>query len=52
VIYGTVPGVGDRVSRLVLGASAFSPERMELARAMLDPFVAAGGTTVVICGSK
>jgi aryl-alcohol dehydrogenase-like predicted oxidoreductase len=46
VNYGTVPGVGDRVSRLVLGASAFSPERMELARAMLDPFVAAGGTAV------
>jgi 1-deoxyxylulose-5-phosphate synthase len=46
VIYGTIPGVGDRVSRLVLGASAFSPDRMALARGMLDAFVAAGGTTV------
>ena len=46
MIYGTIPGLGDRVSRLVLGASAFSPDRMALARGMLDAFVAAGGTTV------
>ena len=46
MIYGVIPGVGDRVSRLVLGASQFSPERMELARSMLDSFMAAGGTTV------
>jgi aryl-alcohol dehydrogenase-like predicted oxidoreductase len=46
MIYGCIPGVGARVSRLGLGASRFSPERMELVRAMLDPFVAAGGTMI------
>ncbi len=45
MIYGAIPGVGDRVSRLVLGASRFSPERMEFGGSILDPFVAAGGTT-------
>src|SRR3982074_2179213 len=46
--YGTIPGVGDRVSRLVLGSMVFStePEAFENTCRLLDRFVAAGGTTV------
>ncbi len=46
MLYGTVPSVGDRVSRLVLGSAAFSLERQDLVASLLDRFVAAGGTTV------
>lgn len=46
MIYGTVPGVGDRVSRLVLGSLALTPERMDLTTSLLDTFVAAGGTAI------
>jgi 1-deoxyxylulose-5-phosphate synthase len=46
--YGTIPGVGDRVSRLVLGSMVFStePEAFENTCRLLDRFAAAGGTTV------
>ena len=46
--YGSIPGVGDRVSRLVLGSMVLStePERFDNACRLLDRFVAAGGTTV------
>jgi aryl-alcohol dehydrogenase-like predicted oxidoreductase len=47
--YGVVPGVAQRVSRLVLGGGEFSaaePARQELACALLDTFVAHGGTLV------
>src|SRR5258708_29159769 len=46
--YGTIPGVGDRVSRLVLGSMVFStePAAFENTCRLLDRFAAAGGTTV------
>lgn len=46
--YGSIPGVGDRVSRLVLGSMVFStdPDRFENTCKLLDRFVEAGGTTV------
>src|SRR5579859_4984249 len=46
--YGSIPGVADRVSRLVLGSMVFSTEPAEFDNTcrLLDRFVAAGGTTV------
>src|SRR5712692_6168514 len=46
--YGSIPGVGDRVSRLVLGSMVFStePAAFDNACRLLDRFTAAGGTTV------
>jgi aryl-alcohol dehydrogenase-like predicted oxidoreductase len=46
--YGSIPGVGDRVSRLVLGSMIFStePEAFDNTSRLLDRFVSAGGTTV------
>src|ERR1700682_6622682 len=46
--YGSIPGVGDRVSRLVLGSMVFStePEKFDTTCRLLDRFVSAGGTTV------
>jgi 1-deoxyxylulose-5-phosphate synthase len=46
--YGSIPGVGDRVSRLVMGSMVFStePEAFDNTCRLLDRFVAAGGTTV------
>src|SRR5579859_6261050 len=46
--YGSIPGVGDRVSRLVLGSMVFStePEAFDNTCRLLDRFAAAGGTTV------
>src|ERR1700694_2726267 len=46
--YGSIPGVGDRVSRLVLGSIAFStdPEEFDNTRRLLDRFASVGGTTV------
>jgi aryl-alcohol dehydrogenase-like predicted oxidoreductase len=48
VRYGSIPGVSARVSRLVLGSMVFAtdPERFDNACALLDRFVAAGGTAV------
>jgi len=46
--YGSIPGVGDRVSRLVLGSMVFGtqPEAFDNTCRLLDRFAAAGGTTV------
>ncbi len=46
--YGSIPGVGDRVSRLVLGSMVFSiqPEAFDNTCRLLDHFTRAGGTTV------
>jgi 1-deoxyxylulose-5-phosphate synthase len=46
--YGSIPGVGDRVSRLVLGSMVFStaPDKIDNAFGLLDRFVGAGGTAV------
>ena len=44
--YGEIPGVAKPVSRLVLGGGPFNPERMEQTAALLDAFVAAGGTAI------
>jgi 1-deoxyxylulose-5-phosphate synthase len=46
--YGAIDGVGDRVSRLVLGSMVFSTEANAFRNAcqLLDRFVAAGGTAV------
>jgi 1-deoxyxylulose-5-phosphate synthase len=46
--YGTIPGVGDRVSRLVLGSMVFStePDKIDNTFRLLDRFAAAGGTAV------
>lgn len=46
MFYAAIPSVGDRVSRLVLGSMIISPEHREVAFALLDAFVAAGGTAV------
>lgn len=46
--YGSIPGVGDRVSRLVLGSMVFStePKAFENTCRLLDRFASAGGTTI------
>lgn len=46
--YGAIPGVSDRVSRLVMGSMVFStdPDRFANTCKLLDRFVAAGGTTI------
>ena len=44
--YGSVANVSDRLSRLVLGSMVFSTEKQQLTNALLDRFVAAGGTAV------
>jgi aryl-alcohol dehydrogenase-like predicted oxidoreductase len=46
--YGSIHGVGDAVSRLVLGSMVFStePEAFDNTCRLLDHFAAAGGTTV------
>ena len=46
--YGSIPGIGDRVSRLVMGSMVFStePAAFENTCRLLDRFVGAGGTTV------
>src|SRR5437763_1267346 len=46
--YGSVPNVGDNVSRLVMGSMVFGvePEKFENTCALLDNFVEAGGTTI------
>src|SRR3712207_3613759 len=44
--YGSLPGVSDRVSRVVMGSMVFSTDRFELRCDLLDRFVEAGGTAV------
>ena len=44
--YGSIPGVGKPVSRLVLGSMIFHTERQALTDELLDAFVAAGGTAI------
>jgi aryl-alcohol dehydrogenase-like predicted oxidoreductase len=44
--YGTIPGVARPVSRLVLGTMVFHTERQAQTDALLDAFVAAGGTAI------
>ena len=46
--YGSISGVGDRVSRLVMGSMVFGmePDRFENTCKLLDRFVEAGGTTI------
>jgi aryl-alcohol dehydrogenase-like predicted oxidoreductase len=46
--YGSIPGIDQRVSRLVLGSMALAtaPERFENTCRLLDRFVAVGGTAV------
>lgn len=44
--YGAVPGIGNHISRLVLGSDAISAERMDQATSLLDLFVASGGTAI------
>jgi aryl-alcohol dehydrogenase-like predicted oxidoreductase len=46
MIYGSIPGVGARVSRLIFGMGRFAPEWFERAGALLDRFVAAGGNAI------
>jgi aryl-alcohol dehydrogenase-like predicted oxidoreductase len=46
VQYGAIPGVGDRVSRLILGGLLFSADDTALINDLLDRYVAAGGTTL------
>lgn len=46
--YGTIPGVSERVSRLVMGSMVFGtePEKIENTYRLLDRFREAGGTIV------
>jgi aryl-alcohol dehydrogenase-like predicted oxidoreductase len=46
VKYGSIPPLGDRVSRLVLGSASLSTDNQDLVNALLDAFVAAGGNAV------
>ena len=46
MIYGSIEGVGNRVSRLGLGSMALNLDSMELTTSLLDRFVAAGGTAI------
>jgi aryl-alcohol dehydrogenase-like predicted oxidoreductase len=41
--YGSVAGVGDRISRLVMGSMVFSARPVDEVHALYDRFVAAGG---------
>jgi aryl-alcohol dehydrogenase-like predicted oxidoreductase len=43
VKYGAVPGVGERVSRLVMGSMVFSVRPIDEVHRLYDRFVAAGG---------
>ncbi len=44
--HGRIEGVGKPVSRLVLGCGSFRPDDMTRAEAVLDAFLAAGGTAL------
>ena len=43
---GSIPGVGDRISRVVLGSDTISSARLDQATSVLETFVAAGGTAI------
>jgi aryl-alcohol dehydrogenase-like predicted oxidoreductase len=44
--YASIPGVGERVSRLILGGLFFTPDNAALTHELLERFIAAGGTTI------
>jgi aryl-alcohol dehydrogenase-like predicted oxidoreductase len=44
--YGSIPNVGGRISRLVLGSMVFSTENQDRTNEILDRFLEAGGTAV------
>jgi 1-deoxyxylulose-5-phosphate synthase len=44
--YGSIAGVGDRVSRVILGGLFFGPDDEALTHGLLDRYVAAGGSTL------
>ncbi|MBI3970418.1 MAG: aldo/keto reductase [Chloroflexi bacterium] len=44
--YATIPGLDRPASRLVLGSMAFGPQNQNLAGAMIDYFLAAGGNLI------
>jgi aryl-alcohol dehydrogenase-like predicted oxidoreductase len=44
--YGALPGVSDRVSRLVMGSMVFSSEKQELTNELLDRWIEVGGTAI------
>ncbi|MBM4419060.1 MAG: aldo/keto reductase [Chloroflexi bacterium] len=44
--YGTIRGLGDRVSRLILGSMVFHTNNQELTNDLLDTFHGAGGNAV------
>jgi aryl-alcohol dehydrogenase-like predicted oxidoreductase len=46
VEYGRVPGLSDRLPRLIMGSVAFSAMPFDEVAALLDAYVAAGGTAV------
>ena len=46
MIYGSVPGISDRISRLVLGSVSFGTAKQEYVSSMLDHFLAHGGTAI------
>jgi aryl-alcohol dehydrogenase-like predicted oxidoreductase len=46
MLYGSIAGVGDRVSRVILGGLSFKPDDASRTADLLDRYVAAGGTTV------
>jgi len=46
VKYGSIAGLSDRISRLILGSDAFSQLPVESVEELLDAWAAAGGTAV------
>lgn len=44
--YGTLPGIAQPISRLVIGSMVCSTDDMDRTRALLDAFVAAGGNAI------
>jgi aryl-alcohol dehydrogenase-like predicted oxidoreductase len=44
--YGTVTGLGQQVSRLVLGTAIFSTDRPDQAFSVLDTYVDSGGNGI------
>ncbi len=44
--YGRIPGIDKPVSRLVMGTMIYSPQNLPFTCAMLDEFVALGGTAI------
>ena len=44
--YGTIPGIDRPVSRIVLGSMGFRDDTQDIADAMIETFVAAGGNIV------